>query len=410
MNSTNAMGDKNFLSSTLVLGAGVSAAMHVGKLPPAVPALQESLLVTLMQAGFLLSLVQIGTMLLGLGAGLAAEYIGLRRCMLQGLWLLSAASICGALVQSADMLMLLRAVEGGGMLMATIAGPGLLRRVAPPGQSVRVLGLWSAYMPLGAAMALLLGPFVINGLGWRGWWWFTALVSAAFAVAVYLQVPVERASERKRPTPERRAWIALLQQTLKSKGVWLGSLSFTMYSAQWLAVIGFLPALYAEAGWSGPMVAVLTATVAAVNIIGAVVAGLLLQRGLRPDVLLSIGFGAMAVGAWLAFSDATTGSPILRYVGALLFSSVGGLIPGNLFALAPQLSPGERSISTYVGLLLQFAAVGQVAGPPMVAWLATEVGGWQWTWVLTCTFCVAGAVLARYIHLWISTPAHASQM
>jgi CP family cyanate transporter-like MFS transporter len=68
-----------------VLLGGVSGALHLGKLPPAVPALQASLGIGLVEAGFLLSLVQVASMTLGLVAGLAADTIGLRRSMLTGL-------------------------------------------------------------------------------------------------------------------------------------------------------------------------------------------------------------------------------------------------------------------------------------------------------------------------------------
>ena len=44
--------------------AGVAAALHVGKLPTALPVLRESLGVTLLQAGFMLSLVQSGFLVL----------------------------------------------------------------------------------------------------------------------------------------------------------------------------------------------------------------------------------------------------------------------------------------------------------------------------------------------------------
>lgn len=40
--------------ASLVIAAGVVAALHVGKLPPALPALQQVLGVSLVQAGFLL--------------------------------------------------------------------------------------------------------------------------------------------------------------------------------------------------------------------------------------------------------------------------------------------------------------------------------------------------------------------
>ncbi len=65
--------------------AGVSAALHVGKLPPAVPVLQAALGIGLVEAGFLLSLVQLAGMTLGLVVGLAADALGLRRSMLAGL-------------------------------------------------------------------------------------------------------------------------------------------------------------------------------------------------------------------------------------------------------------------------------------------------------------------------------------
>ncbi|HNB44976.1 MAG TPA: MFS transporter, partial [Burkholderiaceae bacterium] len=66
----------------LVILAGVTAALHVGKLPPALPLLREALGVSLVQAGFLLSLVQLAGMSLGLLLGLMADGIGLRRSVL----------------------------------------------------------------------------------------------------------------------------------------------------------------------------------------------------------------------------------------------------------------------------------------------------------------------------------------
>ena len=65
--------------------AGVSAALHLGKLPPAVPALHDALGISLVEAGFLLSLVQLAGMTLGLLVGLVADALGLRRSMLAGL-------------------------------------------------------------------------------------------------------------------------------------------------------------------------------------------------------------------------------------------------------------------------------------------------------------------------------------
>ena len=84
-----------FRPEHLVLLCGVCAALHLGKLSPALPVLREALHLSLVQSGFLLSMVQFAGMLLGLALGLSADSIGLRRSMLAGLLLLSAAGALG---------------------------------------------------------------------------------------------------------------------------------------------------------------------------------------------------------------------------------------------------------------------------------------------------------------------------
>jgi MFS family permease len=87
----------------------------------------------------------------------------------------------------------------------------------------------------------------------------------------------------------------------------------------------------------------------------------------------------------------------LRYLGVLLFSMVGGMIPGTLFSLAVRLAPSDSTVSTTVGWMQQWSAFGQFAGPPLVAWVAGRMGGWQWTWVVTGLCSLAGVLLARKI-------------
>ena len=79
----------------LVVLGGITAALHVGTLAPALPALQTSLGLGLVEAGFLLSLVQLAGMAAGLIVGLAADAIGLKRTMVAGLCILSVASLLG---------------------------------------------------------------------------------------------------------------------------------------------------------------------------------------------------------------------------------------------------------------------------------------------------------------------------
>ncbi|QEA13685.1 MFS transporter [Comamonas flocculans] len=376
----------------VVILAGVAAALHIAKLPPAVPVLQRELGITLVQAGFLLSLVQLASMALGIVAGLVGDGIGLRRSMLMGLALLTAAGFAGGFAHEVQTLLVLRAVEGLGFLMTTVPAPSLIARSVRPASRTRVLGFWGAFMPLGTALALLAGPDVMALIDWNGWWWLIAAISLAMAAWLARSVP---------PDPPRAAtgdhgWPRRLRRTLGARGPWLVALSFAVYSAQWLSVIGFLPALYAASGWSGTLGAVLTAAVAAINMVGNIAAGRLLSRGVAPRRVLWAAFAAMAVGVFLAFATPTEQAPVLRYGGALLFSCLGGMIPGALFGLAPRLAPDAQTVSPTMGWMLQWSAIGQFVGPPLVAWVASLAGGWQWTWVILglCSLCGAGLAWA----------------
>lgn len=389
----------------LVILAGVSAALHVGKLPPALPVLRDALGVTLLQAGFLLSMVQLAGMVLGLVVGLAADGLGLRRSMLAGLVILAGASLTGGWSRSPEALLALRALEGFGFLLVSLPAPSLIRQLVPVSRMSAVLGLWGAYMPFGTAVALLCGPLVIAAVGWQGWWWGLAALSGGMAAWLAAGVPGDRARAQPAQGPGTRqaaplsgtqVWRQRLRQTLTSRGPWLVALTFAMYSGQWLAVVGFLPSIYAQAGMAGSAVGLLTALAAAVNIVGNVGSGRLLQHGVKPERLLHAGFVAMTAGALLAFALPES-QPLARYAGVLLFSMVGGMIPGTLFSLAVHLAPSDSTVSTTVGWMQQWSALGQFAGPPAVAWVAGAMGGWHWTWAATGACSVVGMALAGHI-------------
>ena len=389
-------------AATVIL-AGMVAAVHIGKIPPAIPVLREALGVTLVQAGFLLSLVQLAGMLLGVLVGVACDGLGLRRSMLAGQVILFAASLAGMWARQPSDLLALRALEGLGFLLVVLPAPSLIRRLVTTRQLPQYLGLWGAYMPTGAALALLCGPLVMSAMGWQIWWGLLGGLSAATAVWLAVNVPPDGPSHLRAgglvppPAVAIPPWTHRLHITLTRTGPWLVAMAFAMYSSQWLAVVGFLPSVYAQAGVSGFVAGALTALVCAVNVIGNIGAGHLLHRGWSARPLLYLGFGSMALTTFLAFSTLTGDAPLLRYGAVLLFSAIGGVVPGTLFSLAVRVAPNEHTVSTTVGWVQQCSATGQFVGPPLVAWVAAQVGGWHITWVVTGLASLAGLWLASRV-------------
>lgn len=386
-----------------MLASGLVAALHIGKMPPALPVLAESLGVTLLQAGFLLSVVQLAGMLGGLLVGLLADGAGLRRSVIAGQALLALASLGGLLAQGPASLLALRALEGLGFLLACLPAPSLIRRLVDPQRLPMHLGLWGTYMPTGTALALLLAPPVMSLLGWRGLWSLLALASAGMALWLWRALPADPPRPPGAVTgggAGLRAWAAPLRDTLGQGGPWAVALAFALYSSQWMAVIGFLPTVYAQAGIAGGATGALTALASLVNVAGNLGAGRLLQAGWPAWRLLLTGFVAMGSMAVLAFgqlADGTALPPLARYAAVLGFSALGGLVPATLFSLAVRVAPGERAVSTTVGWVQQWSSAGQFAGPPLVAWVAAQAGGWQFTWVVTTSAAVLGALLGLWL-------------
>ena len=388
----------------LVVAAGVVAALQVGKLPPALPALQNELGLSLLASGFLLSMVQLASLGLAVFMGVWSDGMGLKRSMVRGLLLLALASAVGGFATSVPMLLACRAFEGLGLMLVVLPAPALIRRLVPAQQLARMLGVWGAYIPTGTALTLLLGPLFIPAWGWVAWWWLFALASLAMALCLARVIPADPPAQA--PSQGRSGMGQRLRCTLGARGPWLVALSFSMYSGQWLAVMGFLPSIYAQAGLSGAQLGVLTALAAAVNMGGNLVSGRLLQRGWPPRSTLWLGFGAMALGSTVAFSAFTEGWPWLRFAGMLLFSGVGGLVPGTLIFLAVRLAPGEQQVASTVGWVQQLSALGQFIGPPVTAALAARAGGWQLTPLFTVGCCLGGVALAALAQHQLTAQSH----
>lgn len=144
-----------------VLAAGIAAAMHIWKLPAALVGIQADLGTTLIQAGLLLGIIQLASVVGGLATAVCGELVGLRRLLLTGLALLSVASVLGALAPTTELLMASRTVEGVGFLLAVVVAPALIRKVTPPKQLNVALASWGAFQGVATLIGLSAGALFL---------------------------------------------------------------------------------------------------------------------------------------------------------------------------------------------------------------------------------------------------------
>lgn len=385
------MSQSKWMSKDLwIIVAGFVAAMHIGKLPPAVPVLQAELGISLVQAGFLLSLVQGAGMLFALTLGSYTEKIGLKRCIVLGLLLLSMGSYLGSRSHSINLMLMLRVIEGFGFLIVTLSAPALIRKLVPVEKLHVRMGLWSAYMGGGMGISLFITPFLLPYWGWQGVWTGLAVLSAVLAIIIVKVIP-HLPTQQHEQVPVAK----LIKMTLRHPPAWILAGIFGVYAGQWLSLVGFLPTIYQQNQLSLQLAGALTACVTIANAVGTFICGLLLQRGLLPKTLVQSGFVVMmlcTLGFYL-FKDQLPF--LLQYSLVFAFSLFGGLVAAIVFSQALRFAAQPIAISTTVGLVLQFSATSQFVLPPTVAVIVSTTQSWFWVGILMAVFSIIGILLSQ---------------
>lgn len=372
---------------------GVAAAFLVGKAPAALPALRAELDLSLFQAGLVVSMFSLVAAVAGILFGALSDKWGQLRLAIVGLVLAAAAGAAGAWADTGVTLIASRVAEGVGFFMISVSLPGLVLRLADDRTRQTAMGLWGAYLPLGAGLILLAGGIVIETLGWRGLWLLISASYVAFLAALVWAAP------REDDGGPGAVGEARVKAVLKTPGAVMLGAVFGCYSGQYMAVTSFVPLILVErAGWQLAPAAAVGAMIMVVNTTGNIAAGFMLDRGVRRQSLILLASAAMALGAVLVMSAAL---PVpVRVAGAVLFSSFGGMIPGSLFAGVARHAPSRAHVSSVNGLMLQCVAIGQLIGPAVTTWLvATGNGSWTMSLLyllpMAALTAIAGLVLGR---------------
>jgi predicted MFS family arabinose efflux permease len=242
------------------------------------------------------------------------------------------------------------------------------------------MGLWGGFVPAGVTLIMLIAAAGLAQLDWRGLWQVGAALILLAAAALHWgwREHAAQPGQRGASEPLRIAF---------QRGPLLLAACFACYSAQFLGVVSFLPGvLQQQAGLSPTSASVIVALAVSLNILGNLASGWLMQHGLRPRQLLTIGALATLLSSIPLF--AAEGMLPVQIACACLFTGLSGLIPGAAFAAVPAYAERPSQLPIFNGMLMQGVGIGQTIGPLLLAGVVEMLGGWQWAWVSIAIFSV----------------------
>jgi len=378
------MGGTRWPAVWAVFAGGLVCGAYVGKVPPALPLQREELGLSLVESGFIATTFNVIGMLVGMFVGVLCDRFGHRRLGLAGLAVICLAGLLGAAAWDFPSLLASRFLEGVGFILFTVAGSALMASAAADDRDrPKVMGLWSSYMPSGGSLALLVAPLLIAAWGWRGSWVTWSLAAAVALLLVARFAPTPRYGEVRS--------MKLALESLRQPGSVALALLFAFYVAQWTSVMIWLPTfLVDERGASQGVASLLTALMVLVNVPGNVGGGWLLAHGVRRGKLILAAAAVMAVTDVAMLAGALPDA--LRFLAVLVFSCCAGAIPSAIFSGVVVHAKTPEHIGTTNGMVMQTSQAGQFFGPIVLAWLASNFGGWGASLWAMLAFAVGGAL------------------
>lgn len=376
----------------VIFAAGLAAGAQMGKVPPALPTLRADLGLSLIESGFIHTMMYTIGATVGVFGGAIADRFGQKRFAIVGLCLMAAGGLLGAVSPGYASLLVSRFLEGIGFIFLTVSAASLITAATLPRERAAAFAVWACYMPAGGTLALVAAPLALATLGWRSLWLGLALYSFLCAALVWRRVPAA-------PFGGGVGSLRLLRESIGRPGILALCVVFVCYVGQWTSLMTWLPTFVVdERGGTPASASWVTAAFVAANIPGNLLGGILLRAGVKRWAVMA--FGALAMGL-LAVGIFAAGAPdAFRFACVLVFSFLGGVIPGAIFSATPVHARSPQHIGTTNGMIMQASHLSQFVVPIVVAWIASRLGGWSATLaamlLLACTGIGAALALGRF--------------
>lgn len=380
----------NFQVAVAII-AGLVVAFHMGKIPGALPYLDQTFDLTLLQSGLVVSSFSLLSAALGVLTGMLSARIGMYRAGIMGLILVALGSAMGATSDGYIQLLFSRLFEGLGFVLVAVTMPGLINHVSAESTRELAMGIWGAFIPAAMSLMLFISPPIIQYGGWQGLWWLVAVISLVWA-AVFLRSFATTAL----PTASTFPSLSATKSLLHANPLLLVA-TFTCYSTLFAAVTAFLPTFWIAGGEvAAPTAARVAAIAVTGNIAGNIFAAVLIGRGHSLPLLLSSAIILGGLFAALVFSGFFNFPT--QVIMAFGFTFFAGLLPGATFASVGKVSPNASTIPLLVGMIFQGAGIGQVLGPIGISSMVSYGSSWSYAALFILLVTLIGACLSACMH------------
>lgn len=344
-------------------------------IPPVLALIISELNITYAQAGLLMSLFALPGVFIALPSGIISDRYGMRKVGIASLSLMVIGTFIVGVSGNLPSIYVGRLISGVGALTLAIVLPQLLSRWFI-GKEIGIgMGVFNTAMPLGTITSFNIFSILGNDLGWK-FPIFLTTVASILALLIFLWL-------FKEPTKEIKRNEDSLSQNIADTGIliWIVGFTWMWFNAAFISFLTFAPNFFVSKGYEPSFAGFMSSIVMMGSLFLSPLIGYLVYKFGREEMLIVVGGAVLTLLIFLVPS-APMHLSLLIFIG--IFTA---FIPAPVFSL-PSKIVQPQSLGLGFGILTACLNVGVLAGPYLTGLAKDLTGEYTASFYLMSVFTV----------------------
>lgn len=375
-----------------------SAAQY--KVPPIMIQLNEALGLTIVQSGWLMSIMSLAGLILALPAGFIIMKLGVKWATVVAAAFQLVGSLLGTFATDFAVMMASRTLEGIALGLCNVTGFAVVAAFFPPEKRGLPNSLNTACYTVSVFMMMNVAMPLYNAFDWQGIWWFVNILSVLAVLAAVAFIPgkdreIDFDSAEKNDEPKEEINYKTL---LTNPSIYIVAIIFVVFNIGYYGISTYMPTYLVEGvGADQAMANLATSWQSLVGLPAAIIVGVVLDkvRIEKRKFIVAIAMIVLAVCYAVAFQMPS----VLAATALLIFLGfVVTLVPPSLYTIGPDIIPKGAYAAIILAIVTFGQNLGMTLGPLVVGYVVDFAGGvWQASALPMGVLALIGGILAFFI-------------
>ncbi len=365
------------------------------QVPPIAIDLQSALNLSLVDIGWLQTILGIAALILAIPAGFICMKLGTRNAVILTAAISLLGTVIGGFAANFEVLMIGRVFQGIALGLDAVVSFQVVAAFFPPEKRGFPNSLVSSSYVFAFFLMMNIAVPLRDVMNWQGLWYFCDVLSILAIILALVCIPKKdkeliATAEKTVDAPKmqkgstRAVWLNPM--------IWLPALTFTLFNVGYFGIATYYPTFLVEVVHADQEIAnLIVSGNALIGVPGAICAGLIMNRLAIPKRKLLPAFTmiGLAICYFVAFymPDLVTATILMLVVGFICC-----FVPPSLYTIGPDIVRRPEWVALALAIVTVGQNVGMSLGPVVVGAIVESAGDWTACAIPIGVMALVGAV------------------